>query len=454
MLAASVIAADHRLAAAVRLISRFVRVHPEERLTPDALRRGERLLLAESALARAMGTSTSGLYLTGLALALGANELQVGKLSGAVFVGGVLQFLVVPSLRWIGSRRWFCVLCLGTTRVLRFAIAATPLLGVWGVSPPDLIWTIYILLLLSAVTGTAAETVRQSWMTDLVPGAQLGRFLGWRSAIAGSAGIVAAVSYSRFIELWRGSGHAALTGFQLLIAFGTCLGVLGLWCLTKAPEPPLRETRDGPLRWSRFAVPFKDPRFRAFMAFHCAWAFAAGIAGMFFHLYMLDYLQLRHRSMGYVWIAATDILSEVLSMSMAPVWGHLADRWGTRRMLLTAATIMAVYPLLWIPITPGLWPLVFLVTATQFANSGMEIGPMTLAMQLAPPEHRSTYLSVYRSLACVMNAIAPVVGGAIALRVGSQMPGLGTFALTGLHLVFVLSAMGRLGSLFLLRRIR
>jgi len=410
-------------------------------------------LLAESGFARAMGSSTSGLYLTGFALALGANELQVGKLAGAVFVGGALQFLVVPSLSWVGSRRWFCITCLGITRVLRFAVAATPLLFLWGLTPSTLIWLIYGLLLLSAITGTAAETVRQSWMTDLVPGAHLGRYLGWRSAIGSSAGIVAALLYSQFLEVWRGSGHQTLTGFQTLIVFATFLGVIGLFCLAKAPEPPMPEATTKTGAVSGFSLPFRDKRFCAFMVFQCAWVFSVGIGGMFFHLYMLDYLQLRHRPMGYVWVAATDILSEILSMAMAPVWGYLADRWGTKRMLLLAAGIIAVYPLLWIPITPGLWPLVFVVVIAQLANSGMEVGPMTLAMQLAPQPHRSVYLSMYRSLACVMMAVAPVVGGAIALRLGPSAWVLGTFAFTGLHVVFMLSAAGRLGSLLLLRRV-
>lgn len=429
-------------------------VGQDEPFPREKQQRGERLLLAESALARGMATSTSGLYLTGMALALGANELQYGKLAGAVFVGGSLQLLVVPLLHRLGSRRRFCLVGLGTTRLLRFALAASPLLAFWGMTPAGLMWVMFFLLMCSAITGTASETARQSWLTDLIPGSRLGRFLGWRSAVMRCAGIVATLVYSQFIEFWRHDGHAPVTGFQWLIVFGTGLGLLGLLCISKTPEPPMSERLSPGAHWAAISLPFRDERFRPFMFFICMWMFSLAIAGMFFHMYMLEYLQLRHRPMGYVWVAATDIVSMLLGMVAAPMWGRLADRWGTKRMLLRVGFVMAIFPLLWIPITPELWPLIFVVILLRVCGSGVEIGPMTLALQMAPERRRSVYVAVYRSLACAMMAIAPMVGGAIAHAAGPSFWRLGSFSFTGLHLLFIIASVGRFVSLLWLRRIK
>ncbi len=410
--------------------------------------------MAESGLARGMATSTSGMYLTGLALALGANESQYGKLAGAIFVGGSMQLLVVPLLHRLGSRRRFCLMGLGMTRLLRISLAAAPLLAVWGMSAANVIWVMFVLLMLSAITGTAAESARQSWITDLVPKGRLGRFIGWRSSIMRAAGILAVLGYSQFIEFWRHTSQNLVMGFQILIVFGTALGVVGLVCIGKAPEPPMSERLSPAIQRLAMTLPFRDRRFRRFMIFFCPWTFSLAIAGMFFHLYMLEYLQLRYRPMGYALVAATDIVSMLLGVASAPIWGRLADRWGTRRMLLRAGVVVGFFPLLWIPITPGLWWLVFVVILLRVFGSACEIGPMTMAMQMAPARRRSIYLGVYRSLGCLMMAIAPMVGGAIAHAAGPSVWTLGSFTVTGLHLLFVIAALGRLSSLWWLRRVR
>lgn len=411
------------------------------------------MLLVESSLARAMGTSTSGMFLTGLALALGANALQYGKLAGAVFIGGSLQLLVVPLLYRLGSRRRFCLMGLGMTRLLRIMLAASPLLVLWGVSPGGVIWAMFFLLICSAITGTASETARQSWMSDLVPIARLGRFIGWRVATMLCAGILAVLGYSQFIETWRGSGRDLVVGFQCLILFGTAVGVIGLFCIAKTPEPRLTERMSPAVYRMAVTLPFRDRRFRRFMAFHCLWMFSLAMGGMFFHLYMLDYLGLQHKQNGYYLVALTDIISMLLGIVAAPIWGRLADHWGTKRMLLRAGTVIAVFPLMWIPITPNMWWLIYGVVLVRFFGSACEIGPTKLAMQLSPKRRRSVYISVYRSLGCMMLAIAPIVGGAIAHAVGPSLTTVGSFNVTGLHLLFVISAVGRLSSLWWLRRI-
>ncbi len=407
----------------------------------------------ESALARLMATSLAGLFLTGFALSLGANEMQFGKLAGAVFVGGALNFLVVPLLHNFGSRKRFCLAGLGTTRVVRVGIASAPILAVYGVSPAGLMWVLFALLVLAALTGTASETGRLSWMTDLVPGVRLGRFIGWRSAVMRCAAIVAVFVYSQFIEFWRGAGYAMVTAFQCVILFATGLGVVGLFCMAKAPEPPMSERFSPATRWAATSLPFRDVGFRRLMAFHCSWSFSAAIAGMFFHMYMLKYLHLQDRPMGYVWVAATDAISMVLAMVAAPIWGRLADRWGPRRVLMRAAFVMALFPLFWIPITPAVWPLIFVVILARVCVSGVEIGPITMAMQMAPERQRSVFLSVYRSVGCAAHAIAPMIGGAIAYAAGPELWQLGGFTFNGLHLLFVISTVGRLASLWWLRRI-
>ncbi len=420
---------------------------------PKAQQRGERLLLTESALARAMAMSTTGTFLTGLALALGANELQYGKLAGAIFVGGSMQLILVPILHRLGSRRAFCLAGLGTTRFLRLCLAASPLLVLVGMTPGQVMWVMFFLLLISAITGTASETARQSWMSDLVPSGRLGRFIGWRAFVMRFAAMGAILVYSLYLELWRGAGLDLVTGFQIMIVFGTALGVVGLVCLGRSPEPPMQERLAGVKGYQGITLPLRDPRFRQFIIFQCLWSFSMPIAGLFFHMYMLEYLGFKDQPFGYFLVAATDIISLAIGMVAARGWGRLADRWGTKRMLLRVGFVMALFPLLWIPITPAVRWLVFLIVLIRVFGSGCETGIMALPMQIAPQHQRAVYIGVYRSAACLMTAIAPIVGGAIAVNVGSSFATIGSFTFNGFHVLFVISTIGRLASLWWLRRV-
>lgn len=123
-----------------------------------------------------MGTLTSGVFLVGFAIALGAGNFAIGVLAAVPFCVQLLQIPAVLLVERLRSRRSISVLSTAFGRTFLLGAAAAPLLG-----PPlsviALIGSLTIYQAMAAIAGCAWN----SWMRDLVPSSQYGRFFGRRT---------------------------------------------------------------------------------------------------------------------------------------------------------------------------------------------------------------------------------------------------------------------------------
>ncbi len=418
-------------------------------LKPRDTQRGQRLMLVESGLVAAMMASVSGLFLTGLVVELGGEAPHVGWLQSAMLIGGVFQVSTNWILDRVGSRKRFCLAALGTVRLLRAMIAALPLLALWGLERSLLLGPLAALMLVGGVFGMSAEAVRQSWIADLVPVSMRGRFFGRRVQIAGAVTMIAVPAYAWFVDAWQDAGREPLVAFQLVIAFGVGSGFASLWCIWKLPEPPLHRNEKRTSLLRSLALPFGEQQFRRFIALRSSFSFAAGMCAGFFYFFMLRFL-----GMSYIQIALTEVLSQLVGLLAAPLWGRLADRWGTRRLLVLALSFKAIFPFLWLGLLPQWWYLVFAVVLVRVFNTAQQIGFLNLALRLAPQADRAAYLSVERGCHNLARAAAPAIAGALAAAIGDAVWQVGALTFTALHVLMFLSGVLRVASLAWLRGMR
>jgi len=414
----------------------------------DALRRGRRLLLTEAAFARVVGATLSGLFLTALVRELGGGAVHVGIALAAGQIGSMGMLLANPIINRIGSRRVFCLISLAVVRSLRMVVAALPVLAYLGVARTALFWPVVACVLLSALFGMSAEISRRSWISALVPPGQRGGFLSRRIMIGSVTSLLVSLAGGRFLDAF--DPPAKLAGIAMLIGFGAVMGWTGWSLLLRAPEPVLSVPRR-PIGLRRsLALPWRRPRFRPLVIAGAANAFAVGICGGFFHLYMLQ-----HLGMKAFWVAAVDTVGELAALVGAPFYGAWADRSGARRVLATAMVVKGVFPALWILVAPETWPLAFAVVVLRTFNSAGQISWLRLSLDLSHPRNQAAYLSMHQAIMGAGMAAGALAGGAVA---GALEPvDLGVLAgirIVPLHVLFAASAVLRLASLTLLRFIR
>ena len=162
--------------------------------TPDAdlgSRRALRLVLYDALASEAMGTLTTGVFLAGFAVELGAPNLAIGVLAAVPFFVQLLQIPAVLLVERLRARRDICVWAAGIGRCFLFGAAAAPLFGA-PASIMVLIGSLAIYQGMAAIAGCAWN----SWMRDLVPPSQYGRFFGQRTAATTAVAITLGASNS------------------------------------------------------------------------------------------------------------------------------------------------------------------------------------------------------------------------------------------------------------------
>jgi len=380
-------------------------------VTPAETERTFRLLLYDALASEAMGTLTTGVFLTGFALALGASNLAIGVLAAVPSAVQFLQFPAVILVERLRTRRAICAWAAGTGRVFLVFAALAPFLG-GDAGVVLLVASIAAYQASAAVAGCAWN----SWMRDLVPETEFGRFFGKRAAantaVATTLALAGGLIVDRLRSVTAGPSGVAFTGIFLL---GAAFGFLGVWLLAITPDQPMAPVAARPRALSLLAFPFRDRNFRRLMAFLSSWNFAANLAAPFFAVYML-------KSLGYslLTVVVLTTASQLSNLAAISVWGNLIDRFSNKAVLSVSAPLYLLCALAWTFtglawVQPATLYLLFGIHVLMgIATAGVALGSGNIAMKLSPPGQATAYLAASSVVSASCAAVAPILGGLCA----------------------------------------
>jgi len=407
--------------------------------------RSLRLAVAEGCSSAAFGALTGNAIVTAFAMALGARDVDLGLLTALTTVsaaGGLVGARIVG----IAGRRK--PLVAGAALAGRLAWALAGLIPFLPASPAMRVGLLLGIVFASNFALNLSLSPWTSWMTDLVPSDRRGRYFGLRNTVISlvqmlstyGAGLLATAA------MRRTAGAAALVPF---FAASTVFALLTAWILRRQWEPPLRS--EPPIAFGRMLrLPFADPDFRRLLVFFILWSSVCGVAGPFFapHMY-------RHLGMSVAQVALYSIFSGVCGLASQPLWGRIADRFGHRPVLAVNIVAVSTLPLIWLFATPGfLWPIWIDAMLTGVFWPGLNLAAFNLVLGTAPEANRTSYLAVQGLVAGVFLATSAVVGGLLAHAMGGWTWTVGAQTFVNFHVLYVLSALGRLALLPLALRLR
>ena len=433
------------------------------------IQRGLRLSTLEGCTASAQGQLTSGAFQTGFALFLGCSAFWLGALGGIPALAGLIQLLSSFLAQRYGERKtliaWFSVV----SRLLW-----VPMLLISFVLPKTLwVGAFLLLTLLSALCLNVAAPLWTAWITDVVPEGSRGRYFGRRNMYAGWVGLVVPIAGGYFLDAatkrHAGSEPAAFA-IVFLAATAFALGSFGL--ILRSPDvPQAKSGPEGKVRdsaWSYYAAPFADKNFRRVMAFFAALVVGQSVAGQFFTVYQLKYLQLNYTAFQLLTAVAT-----LASLASMPLWGYLADKYGNKPVLMISCVLVLVPPLLWILAAPdgiaGLWAvdsrgglhvsvtkliIVFLNLIAGLGWAGVGLTQFNLMIGAAPADKRTVYVSAIAAISGLAGGLAPLAGGALMVAFGHlSFPSHG-YLQSPYHLLFLIATLTRGVALLLVRPIQ
>jgi MFS family permease len=374
-------------------------------------RRVLRLILYDALASEAMGTLTTGVFLVGFAVALGADNFAIGVLAAVPFCVQLLQIPAVLLVERWRARRDICVFSTAIGRAFLLGAAAAPLIG-GSLGVIALIAGLTVYQAMAAIAGCAWN----SWMRDLVPSTQFGRFFGKRTVATTAISVTLAMGGGLLIDFWKQfQPDYKVFGYSLLFLIAAVVGYVGVYLLRITPDRPMAPTEKALPPTSLLLAPLRELNFRRLIIFLSSWNFAANLAAPFFTVYML-------KTLGYsmTTVLVLTIVSQLSNMAALGMWGALIDRFSNKAVLEITAPLFLGCTLGW-AFTGVAWLqpmifyfLIFLHMLMGIATAGVGLASGNIAMKLSPPGQATAYLATNSVISAAFAAAAPILGGVFA----------------------------------------
>ncbi len=423
--------------------------------------RGLRISTWEGVWATAWTVLTGGAFQIGFALQLGATPFVLGLLAGLPAIVGLLQLPASIYSEKLPSRRRFIAVSSGTGRALWLLIACLPFV----LPAAGALWAFLLFLTVSSALLTIVVPAWTSWMSDLVPASSRGQYFARRNTLAGLVTMILPLPAAAFLDLAvKRDLFAPRLAFAVLFVLGVCAAVGSFVMLTKQPEPPraIHQTEDGgdqsKARGLRALLePLSDTNFRPFLWFAAAMVCGQTLAGQFFTAWQVDKAAL---NLPYFLVQVLGAVASGASLLSTPIWGYLNDKYGARPLLAIASVGVIVAPLIWLLTVPSpraLWANVALIVLINIFSGvswgGVGLAQFNLLLANSPDRARSTYVAMFSAATGVLGGLSPVVGGLLMTRLEGLQFALGPIVFNNYKILFLLTALVRVGCVFLLKRV-
>ena len=397
--------------------------------------------VAEGAAAEVFGACAGGAVLTGWALYLGASPVTIGLLAALPVAAQVVQLPAAWLTQRLGAKR-LAIASIGASRLVWLPLIAVPLLDL----PRTTALAAFIAVVsVAAVLGVIGGNAWTAWMGDLVPGTIRGRFFGRRMVYLNISGTTASLAAGLALDVLTPRGLKGET-LAALLTVACAAGFVSIWLLLGQRGPLHREELTTP-EWADFTRSIRDPKTRPLLEYLFGWNAAVGISAGFFSYHMLANLE-----MGFMLVAAHGILVAAVRVASAPAWGRLVDAFGARPVLIVCSFGIAVVPIIWLFVMPHrLWPIAVEAVVAGALWGGHGIAALDLSIGLSPRRGRPFYLAAFATAGGLGFAVTSALAGLLAYAI-STVTILGTPWLD-VHVLFLLSAVGRAGAAWLALRI-
>lgn len=406
--------------------------------------RSQRISIVEGSFASVHIAVSLSSLVTAYALMLGANDFHLGLLSAVGAAGSLGALAGAWGAGLAGSRRRMVVFAAVAGRALWTALCVLPfipLLPGWRLP------AFFSVILLSNLLVNAANNGWLSWMTDLVPLEQRGRYFGRRNTVLGAASMAVIFASGKAFDWFKAAGRPE-HGFALIFGLAVACALVSGLILARQWEPAAALERPTPVH-RMFGSAFRDRGFRPLLWFFILWSLATSVAGPFFGAHMIKNL-----GMPLGVIAFYSIIAGTVNLLVQPLWGRVIDRLGNKPVLVFNMLGIFFLPLFWLFAGPGFYlPIWIDAFLTGIFWPGFGLATFNLLLISAPEGDRQPYLAVQNVATGLSVFLASLAGGALAKWMGGVHVRFLGLDLVNFHLLFALSSLLRLAILPLALRL-
>ncbi|MCB0113056.1 MAG: MFS transporter, partial [Caldilineaceae bacterium] len=333
--------------------------------------------------------------------------------------------------------------------VASFMLAIPWVIGRYG-EEPTLIF-ISCTVAAFALLRSVGMTANLPWVQEFVPNSVRGKYTATSNMFTSIAGFIAIFGGSYILSQMPG-----LNGFILLIGFGVISGFISVWFSAYIPGGAPEPTRAGEKHGRDLTTALRDPSFLRYLTGVAILTLATVPLGSFVPLFMQEEVGLAKSNIVLLQIGslAGGLLSSYL-------WGWVADRFGSKPIMLWGLLLRLSLPLLWLGMPQNseisLYFAAGIALFQGIADMGWGIGSARLLyVSVVPTEKRSDYMALYNAWTGIAGGISQILGGQIlALSVALGISGqIWVFEINAYFPLFALGILLPLLSIVIMNSIR
>ncbi|HLD48993.1 MAG TPA: MFS transporter [archaeon] len=398
----------------------------------EKTRKSMKYSIAEGTLNAASSNITST-YVTPYALFLKATHSEIGILNALQNLAVIISQIPGANLTNRMSRKSIWLFSIIATKLFWIPILLLPFF-------PNPVWVFIILIFFTAFFASLKNPAWSSMMGDIVPHDIRGKYFGKRNSILGVSGLITMLVSGFILSVY---------GFSAIFLISIVLGFVSIIFFIKMYEPPFRRNYYYKHTLSlNFGNALKfvkvNRNFSLFTIYMTFSGFAINVASPFFTVYMLKDLNI-----GYAWfaiIAAIGILVRIFSQGY---WGSLSDRFGSRKIMIICAVLIAFVPLGYM-LSYNINHLIIVEIFSGFAWAGFDLVTFNFLLGVTPADRRPSFVANFNIFTGIGGMVGLLSGGFLA----EVLQGSGFLFFFGLHALFALSFVLRIVSVALMPAIR
>lgn len=375
---------------------------------------------------------TSGVFLSGLAILMGAGDILVSYLSVIVNICGVLILAVPAFLERFTSRKKLTIALTILSRLATLFIVTIPVLFPAGIRLYVFVPTVVAAFALQAQT----TVVLNQWMLGFIEEKKSGRYISLRQTLTLTVTVVLSLAGGRFMDLMEGK----YAGFALLFAAAALMGILEVILLAATPDGEPYQSSGRSCRFLDIArLPLKNRCFTGFVAYIFIFYLLLTISDSYTMVFMMKYLALPYQIVTGLYMMIS--LPQIILLSF---WGRLSDRYGHEFTLKMSIWFFAGETLFLSFASAQNWfifiPAAFLISSA--ANAGFVISVFNRRYELMPEDNRIVYDNFYTAAIGLGSILGPLTGGAVKGMINARTAAAGAAGFTGIRILYLISTAG------------
>ncbi|MFN2224884.1 MAG: MFS transporter, partial [Anaerolineae bacterium] len=340
---------------------------------------------------------------------LGLDKAQIGSLLSLLPFLGIVAIFVASTLARLGYKRVFLSAMAARTATAALLLVMPAILARWG---QDVVMAVIVVVV--AIFGlfrAIGFTAFYPWLQEQVPDSVRGKYTAVKNALASLSALLATLAAGYVLGIEPDLGR-----FRIIFVTGVLAGVISIWAALRIPGgAPIRGGATESSSWREMLVAARDSNFVRYLSGIGLVTLATVPLVSFVPLFMKDQVGLSARHV--VWLDTGALLGGLVSSYL---WGWLADRYGSKPVMISGVLLLPLMPLAWL-LTPwgalrgSAWSL-YLALAIALGqgliNTGWSIGSgRLLFVGVVPPEKNTSYMALYYAWAGVAGALGQFLGG-------------------------------------------